>query len=456
MHPYALSIVADPAAAIAAHARDPRLAFIAGGTDLIGLMKDRAQLPERLLDINGLPDMARIEALPDGGLRIGALARMSDVAAHPDVRRRFPVIAEGLLFAASGQLRNMASMGGNIMQRTRCAYFRDEDDLPCNKRRPGSGCAALHGLNRNHAIFGWSDACIATNPSDVAVALAAMDAIVIVRGRTGERLIPFADFHRVPGTAPERDNALSRGDLITAIEVPASVEASASHYLKVRDRESYEFALVSAAAAIATDGRRIRSARLAMGGVAHKPWRLTAAETALRGLSLDDNDTLRAAIARSFDDARPLAHNAFKVELAQRATLIAIDYEIGRPIVFSPPMARDAVDPPQRMWPLASSIGDTETAIANAAVRIDGAYTMPDRHHNPMEPHATLAVWGEDGTLTLYDSTQMVFGTKKLAALVLGLPEHKINVVCEFLGGGFGGKSWSWPHTLLAALAAQA
>src|SRR2546428_7803150 len=168
MHPFALSRADDEAKAIAAHVQDPHLAFIAGGTDLIGLMKDRAQLPERLLDINGLPDMSRVEALPDGGLRIGALARMSDVAAHPDVRRRFPVIAEGLLFAASGQLRNMASMGGNIMQRTRCAYFRDGDDLPCNKRRPGSGCSALDGLNRNHAIFGWSEACVATNPSDVA------------------------------------------------------------------------------------------------------------------------------------------------------------------------------------------------------------------------------------------------------------------------------------------------
>src|SRR5256712_7710317 len=169
MHPFALSRADDPAKAIAAHAQDPQLAFIAGGTDLIGLMKDGAALPKRLLDINTLPDMARIEALPGGGLRIGALARMSDVAAHPDVRRRFPVIAEALLFAASGQLRNMAVMGGNIMQRTRCAYFRDEDNLPCNKRRPGSGCSALHGLNRNHAIFGWSEACVATNPSDVAV-----------------------------------------------------------------------------------------------------------------------------------------------------------------------------------------------------------------------------------------------------------------------------------------------
>src|SRR5260221_6831797 len=280
MHPFALSRADDVAKAIAAHAHDPQLAFIAGGTDLIGLMKDRVELPERLLDINGLPDMARIEALADGCLRIGALARMSDVAAHPDVRRRFPLIAEGLLFAASGQLRNMASMGGNIMQRTRCAYFRDEDDLPCNKRRHGSGCPALHGLNRNHAIFGWSDACVATNPSDVSVAFAALDANVIVRGRTGERSIPFTNFHRLPGSTPERDNLLDRGDLIVAIEVPARVEGRASHYLKVRDRESYEFALVSAAAAVATDGRRIRSAPLGLGGVAHQPLRLTDAEAA--------------------------------------------------------------------------------------------------------------------------------------------------------------------------------
>jgi xanthine dehydrogenase YagS FAD-binding subunit len=324
MHSFALSRADDPAKAIAAHALDPQLAFIASGTDLIGLMKDRATLPERLLDINGLPDMARIEPLPAGGLRIGALARMSDVAADAEVRWRFPVIAESLLFAASGQLRNMASMGGNLMQRTRCAYFRDEDDVLCNKRRPGSGCSALHGLNRNHAIFGWSEACVATNSSDVAVAFAALDANVIVRGLAGERLIPFADFHRLPGSTPERDNVLDRGDLIVAIEVPASAEARASHYLKIRDRESYEFALVSAAAAIAMDGERIRSARLALGGVAHKPWRLTAAETALRGVSLGDIDALKSAIATSFADARPLAHNGFKVELARRVALRAL------------------------------------------------------------------------------------------------------------------------------------
>jgi xanthine dehydrogenase YagS FAD-binding subunit len=252
------------------------------------------------------------------------LARMSDVAADPEVRRRFPVIAEGLLFAASGQLRNMASMGGNLLQRTRCAYFRDGDDLPCNKRRPGSGCSALHGLNRNHAIFGWSDACVATHPSDVAVALAAMDATVRVRGPDGERPVPIADFHRLPGDAPETDTVLGRGDLIVAIDVPPSAEGRASHYLKVRDRQSYEFALVSAAAAVAVEGGRIRSARLAMGGVAHKPWRLASAEAALRGVALDDDDRLKAAIAESFAEARPLTHNAFKIELAQRAALRAL------------------------------------------------------------------------------------------------------------------------------------
>ena len=324
MHPFAFSRTAEPAAAIAAHAGDPHLAFIAGGTDLLALIKDRAVLPERLLDINALPGMAEIDVLADGGVRIGALARMSDVAADIDVRRRFPVIAEALLFAASGQLRNMASIGGNIMQRTRCPYFRDGDDLPCNKRRPGTGCSALMGLNRTHAIFGWSDACVATHPSDVAVAFAAMDANVIVRGPTGEGSIPFTRFHRLPGNTPERDTLLDRGDLIVAIAVPGRIEGRASHYLKIRDRQSYEFALVSAAAAVAANGRRIASVRLAMGGVAHKPWRLTAAETALQGVSLDNVDALRSAIATSFAEARPLAHNAFKVELAQRVALRAL------------------------------------------------------------------------------------------------------------------------------------
>jgi len=330
MHPFALSRTDTPAHAVAAHARDPQLAFIGGGTDLLGLIKDRAAAPERLLDINGLSSLSRIDLGPDGRLHIGALARMSDVAAHRDVREQFPVIAEALLFSASGQLRNMASIGGNIMQRTRCPYFRDEDGLPCNKRRPGSGCSALHGLNRSHAIFGWSDDCIATNPSDLSVALAALDAHVIVLGPTGERSIPFTDFHRLPGDTPDRDTALERGELIVGIDVPASVEARASHYLKLRDRASYEFALVSAAAAVAVDRGRIRSVRLALGGAAHKPWRLTSAEAALRGAKLDDIGKLKSGIAASFKDARPLAHNGFKVELAQRVAVRALQIAGGR------------------------------------------------------------------------------------------------------------------------------
>jgi xanthine dehydrogenase YagS FAD-binding subunit len=324
MHPFALSRAVEASTAITAHADDPQLAFIAGGTDLLGLIKDRAASPGRLLDINGLRGMGQIEVLTDGGVRIGALARMSEVAANFEVRRRFPVIAEGLLFAASGQLRNMASIGGNIMQRTRCPYFRDGDNLPCNKRRPGAGCAALTGINRTHAIFGWSESCAATHPSDVAVAFASMDANVIVRSRTAERSIPFTQFHRLPGDTPERDNVLDRGELIVAVEVPARIEGRSSYYLKVRDRQSYEFALVSVAVGVATSARRITSVRVAMGGVAHKPWRLTAAESALRGVSLDDVNALRTAIATAFVDARPLPHNTFKVELAQRVVLRAL------------------------------------------------------------------------------------------------------------------------------------
>jgi xanthine dehydrogenase YagS FAD-binding subunit len=324
MHPFTLSRVSTAQGAIAGHGSDRTVAFIAGGTDLLGLIKDRASLPAHLLDINGLPGMASIEAPEDGSIRVGALARMSDMAAHRIVRQRFPVLTESLLFAASGQLRNMASIGGNIMQRTRCAYFRDGDGLPCNKRQPGSGCSAFEGLNRSHAIFGWSSSCVATHPSDFAVALAALDATVRVRGLDGDRAIPFAEFHRLPGDTPETDNVLTRGDLIVGIEIPAREEGRASHYLKVRDRQSYEFALVSTAAAVATDSGHIRSVRLAMGGVAHKPWRLQAAEAALRGVSLQDVPRLKAAIATSFSEARPLTHNTFKVELAQRCVLRAL------------------------------------------------------------------------------------------------------------------------------------
>jgi xanthine dehydrogenase YagS FAD-binding subunit len=255
---------------------------------------------------------------------MGALVRMSDVAVNMHVRKSAPMVSEALLFSASGQLRNMASMGGNIMQRTRCAYFRDGDGTPCNKRSPGSGCSARHGINRNHAIFGWSDACIATHPSDVAVALTALDSIVYVRSANGVRAVPFGDFHLLPNDTPEKDNVLGRGDLIVGLEVPNRPEARRSLYLKIRDRQSYEFALVSVAAALDLDGHNIRSARLAMGGVAHKPWRLSSSEQALVGVDIGDANKLRTAIARGFDDARPLEQNEFKVELAQRAVLRAV------------------------------------------------------------------------------------------------------------------------------------
>ena len=324
MHPFALTTVSDPSVAAVAPARDPGLMYIAGGTDLLGLMKDRAVLPPRLMDINHLSGLDRIERRPDGGLRIGALARMSDVAADMEVRRAAPMTSEALLASASAQLRNMASIGGNLMQRTRCSYFRDADGAPCNKRAPGSGCAARHGLNRGHAIFGWSDACVATHPSDLAVVLAALDADVRVLSPEGGRAIAFRDFHRLPGDAPEHDNTLGRGELIVGVDVPFRPEARRSHYLKVRERRSYEFALVSVAAGLDVDGRRIRSARVAMGGVAHKPWRLTATEQALVGVGLDDAAALRAAIAQGFAEARPLEQNAFKIELSQRAVLRAL------------------------------------------------------------------------------------------------------------------------------------
>lgn len=324
MHPFSLSQARDIDLAVAAHARDPGLAFVAGGTDIVGLMKDRAEQPARLLDINPIPGLSRLEVLPDGGFHIGALVRMSDVAVDMNVRQRMPMISEALLLSASTQLRNMASMGGNIMQRTRCAYFRDGDGAPCNKRAPGSGCSARRGVNRSHAIFGWSDGCVATHPSDVAVALSALDSIVRVRSPQGERSIPFGEFHRLPGTRPEKDNILERGDIIIGLTIPYRAEAKGSHYLKVRDRQSYEFALVSVAAGLDLDGRRVRSARLALGGVAHKPWRLPAAEKALVGANLTDADQLRTAIALSFTDARPLEQNAFKSKLAQRAVLRAL------------------------------------------------------------------------------------------------------------------------------------
>jgi xanthine dehydrogenase YagS FAD-binding subunit len=290
-------------------------AFIAGGTDLMQLMKEGAAAPRRLVDVNSLP-YTQITLGPER-LRLGALARMSDVAHDVGVRERFPVIAQALLASASAQVRNMASIGGNLLQRTRCTYFRDSA-MPCNKRAPGTGCSALDGDNRLHAIFGGSAHCIATHPSDLAVALVALDAVVLAQGPAGERQIPVGDFHPLPGDKPERDTELEAGELIIAVEVPASASARRSHYLKIRDRASFEFALVSVAAGLDVGDGAIREARLAAGGVGTKPWRLHTAEAALIGRPATP-ETYQAAADRAAEGASPLALNGFKVELLRRA-----------------------------------------------------------------------------------------------------------------------------------------
>jgi xanthine dehydrogenase YagS FAD-binding subunit len=312
-------------AAIKLMREDPASVLLAGGTELANWLKDGIVRPARLLDINGLPGLDAIETTPDG-LRIGALVRMADLAAHPQVRSDYPAIPEALSRSASQQLRNMASMGGNLLQRTRCPYFRSGTEVPCNKRRPGSGCAALDGTDRGQAIFGWSDSCIATHPSDVAVALAALDAEVTLQGPAGARTVPVTSFYRLPEEAPERDTAIEPAELMTAITVPASPVARRSWYLKVRERTSYEFALVSVAAAIDLDDRSvtIREARLALGGVAHRPWRLPAAEDALGGRSVADGSALLEALEDDFTQAQPRRENGFKVELAKRAVVRAI------------------------------------------------------------------------------------------------------------------------------------
>jgi xanthine dehydrogenase YagS FAD-binding subunit len=311
----------DVADAVRRIATDPTAKFIAGGTNLIDLMKEDVEHPSRLIDISRLP-LKSVEETAGGGLRIGALVPNSDLAYHPLVAQRYPLLASAILAGASQQLRNMASTGGNLLQRTRCAYFYDTA-TPCNKREPGSGCSARNGLNRMHAILGSSESCIATHPSDMCVALAALDAKVHVAGADGERVVAFADFHRLPGNAPQHDTNLRRGDLITAVELPAQGFAKNYSYLKIRDRLSYAFALVSVAAALELDGERIADARLALGGVAHKPWRNAAAEAALRGAAAN-----RATFARAAEillrGARGFAHNAFKIDLAQRAIVRAL------------------------------------------------------------------------------------------------------------------------------------
>ncbi|TPM07294.1 MULTISPECIES: xanthine dehydrogenase family protein subunit M [unclassified Mesorhizobium] len=328
MHPFVYERPASLSAAVVVASRSatrhpPTQApaqFIAGGTNLADYMKLGVARPERLLDLNGLsePALRRIET--DGeGLRLGALVRMGDAAENAEIKRRYPVIAESLQLAASGQLRNMASLAGNILQRTRCEYFR-ETSWPCNKREPGSGCAAMDGFNRQHAVLGTSENCIATYHGDFAQALIALDATVHVQGHNGRRKIPFASLHRLPEDSPHIETDLAPDEIVTAIEVPAGAWTRRSRYLKIRDRQSYAFALASAAVALDLDGETVNEARIALGGVATVPWRARAAEEILRGKVLDEAAAAEAA-ETAFAEAQPRRHNAFKIELGKR-TLI--------------------------------------------------------------------------------------------------------------------------------------
>ncbi len=322
MKPFTYTRATNPQGAVRAVAQEQTAKFIAGGTNLIDLMKEGVEQPDRLVDINRL-ELTHIEER-DGGLRLGALAKNSDTANHRLVRERYPLVSQSILAGASPQLRNAATNGGNLMQRTRCYYFYDVA-MPCNKRQPGSGCGALEGFNRIHAIFGASEQCIATHPSDLCVALAALDAVVQVEGPQGARSIPFADFHRLPGDMPQIDTNLRRDELITAIDLPAAsaVFAPRSYYLKVRDRASYAFALVAVAAALDVQDGTIRQARVAMGGVAHKPWRASEAELILTGAPPDEQTFRRAADA-AMQGARGYEHNRFKIELGRRAIVRAL------------------------------------------------------------------------------------------------------------------------------------
>ena len=302
----------EPLSAVKLAAKDPNAHFLAGGTNLIDLMKMGVIIPSKLIDINHL-SFSKIENMPHA-LRIGALVTNSDVAENDLVKSHFPLLSLALNAGASPQLRNMATVGGNLMQRTRCPYFFDTT-MPCNKRSPGSGCGALQGINRMHAIFGASEQCIAVNPSDMNVAIRALDAVVHVSGPKGERAIPIADFHRLPGDHPELDNTLQKGELITAVDLPYTPFNKNVYYLKVRDRSSYAFALTSAAVALHIENSIIKEARLAMGGVAHKPWRLTVAEEFLKGKTVSE-DNFKQAAQIAMRGAKAYQYNQFKLKLA--------------------------------------------------------------------------------------------------------------------------------------------
>lgn len=314
MKPFRYERASDASTAVTLLSQEPAGAFLGGGTNLVDLMKLGVAQPEVLIDVSHLP-LNRVETLSDGSVRIGAAVRNSDLAAERIIRARYPVLSQALLAGASGQLRNLATTGGNVLQRTRCVYFQDVSK-PCNKRNPGSGCPARAGHHRELAILGASDACIATHPSDMAVAMVALDAKIRLLGPTGERALPLADFYRLPGDEPQRDNVLEHGELITALELPPLSFATHSHYRKVRDRASYAFALVSIAAALDVVDGVIRDVRVAFGGVAHMPWRASKAEAILRGSHMNE-DILRQAANAELAEAQPLRENAFKVPLAR-------------------------------------------------------------------------------------------------------------------------------------------
>jgi xanthine dehydrogenase YagS FAD-binding subunit len=324
MRPFRYERATDVGWAVTMLAQAPRGAFLAGGTNLVDLMKLEVATPDVLVDVRRLTS-DRVEELPGGGLRIGAAVPNSDLAADHRIRRRYPVLSQALLSGASGQLRNLATTGGNLLQRTRCVYFQNLT-TPCNKREPGSGCSAIDGWTRELAILGASPACIATHPSDMAVALVALDATVRAVGPAGERAIPIAELHRLPGDEPERDTVLDHGELITAVELPPLPWAVRSRYRKVRDRASYAFALVSVAAAVDVEDGVVRDVRIALGGVAHKPWRAREAEATLRGAPAT-LEVFRAAADAELAEARPLPGNAFKVPLARNtiaSTLLSL------------------------------------------------------------------------------------------------------------------------------------
>jgi xanthine dehydrogenase YagS FAD-binding subunit len=325
MYPFTFTKATDEDAALAAGASGSR--YIAGGTTLVDLMRETVERPEAVVDINALP--YRSIELGPSRLRVGSLTRMSELAAHPDVRRQFPVIVEALELSASAQLRNMASIGGNLMQRPRCLYFRDVS-ANCNRRTPGAGCSAIGGRNRTHAIFGTSEQCVATHPSDLAVALTALDALVITRDSNGEHPIRISEFFREPGTTPDQEHNLRPGQLIVAVEVPVRPESQRSGYLKVRDRESYEFALTSVAVALDIRAGIIRAARVAAGGVGTVPWRLSTVEGALIGRP-PNAELFRSAAVRAADGAKPLSENGFKVELIKRAVELQLATVAGLP-----------------------------------------------------------------------------------------------------------------------------